>query len=605
MLPSINIERHRKLSVSNNLHDHAYTNRLAYAIIQELDRTDSTLGLELEKLTDKQKIKIITGLLSKNQEILKKQLLPLLSHLNLNQNSLMCVPEHFTKHDHNNSSDDHGFNPIVSLISHLLKKNGSVVAERTRNINILQNVMQQIPDFKIHIKAKVAILREIDLLLSKAMSDLSYHEPLTPLANNRFSGKISPCEFATAIQIESLDTSEYLMLALGLLQGALTGQQKISAELNEIRQLFLEIDYKNAINKIRETTHQYSHLLGPDLTHLIIHRSTNLSNVEIGRNYSRRFFENRLSQLFTGLETNLNAVSKISQFLVGRSVHTMEEVESAILSLPDYADASVYAQYTALVSESPLFQLHDRSDKLCYSTKGMECQGLTSGEVYTKNKGILPSNAPNFYDELSIEPMRNKVVDTVTTFEEDTGYSFSRPESSLVASLSGHTYLIVAMLEQYMLRHTDESDLQTHINLYIKSVIAVYLSHSYHSLLEVTDVFRESNVQEVFSKFNVVLDLSWCNEVIEKASYDTQEYTKTLCLKKAVNTSLNQHSIKNQTPIIKSDLLKEVAENKKDGFEKKTQEINLSNFSDSSNSFWFLRNKATVEGVIKTALPSI
>lgn len=506
----------------------------------ELKVEDSTFALELKLLPEEQKSSLIAALIANESIVFEEFLLPGLSRLNLGilVQSLARIAEH-----QNSDPVDCWLNPTINLlIAKILQANDDDPAANARNARILQSAMQQIPESKIHIKAKIALCKEINYFASKEISDYSYNESLIPLKMNRFSGTITIKEFKTAIQATPLDYSTYLMLTLGLLQNALAAQPDLQASLNAIRQLYLNIQYEEAIAKVTALATKHQVELGEELFELITNKSAQLVEVEIHKNYPRRFFENRLSQLHLGLNTALDSINKISQYF-GQEVHTIKMAETAILGIPFIADGQMHSRHRQLTSQSPLFQLHDRMDKSGFSDKDMErCGMVLNQEVLTKNKGALTSNAPNFYDELSEKEMRNRVVDITSTCEDDALYSFSRPRSAFIASLSGHSFLIVAALERYMQAYAQDKNLQIDINNYIKSVISVYLSHGYHSFFEVTDVFREPVVQEIFARFNVVLDLNWQDDLVEKASRDTQEYAKALCLRKILRTSIEMPS---------------------------------------------------------------
>ena len=405
-----------------------------------------------------------------------------------------------------------------------------------RGVRILTQAMQSIPESKIDIKSKVTLCKEIDYTLACCIHDYSYNESLHPLLHQRFSGNISAKAYKAAIQAVPLDYSEYIMLTLGLLQGILSSPQDF-IDLNQVRQLYLQVEYEKAIQKITNLAMQHQGLLG-EVYPLTVLSQKKLVEVEIYKNYTRRFFENRLSQLYFSGDLGVPSIHKISQYLIGSNTLRPEQIERSILGLADHVDQETTDRFRQIVKQSDLFKLHDRMDKLGFADKAMESLGIVGEKVYTRNRGVMTSNMPNFYDELSLWEMKNRVVDTTSTCEDITLYSFSRPRAVFVASLSGHTFLMVALLEKYMLAHANDPDLQTDICYYIKAIIAVYLSHGYHSYVEITDVFKDPVVQKVFSAFNVELDFMWTDALVQAASSDAQEYTKSLCLKRAMQFSL-------------------------------------------------------------------
>ena len=345
------------------------------------------------------------------------------------------------------------------------------------------------------------------------------------------------------------------MLTLGLLQGSLSGQP-VHLELNHIRQLYLNTDYEKAIEKIKEVADKHQSVLGIHLNNLIGNKSGQLVEVDIHKNYPRRFFENRLAQLHSGLQCNLESIDTISQHILKKPVRNAEEAEYAILNISeDMSNAlEIEMRVDDLKGQSTWYSMKDRFDKRGFSDKAMESVGeVHKEEVYSRNKGMLNSNAPNFYDELTEREIRNRVVDVASIYGEDVpGYSYSNPRGAFSGSFSGHCFKIVATLEMYMKEHIGDKNLTTDINNFLKSVVTSYISRGYHGFYEMTDVLKEPHIQKVFQDSGVELDLKWLDNIVDKASKDSQEYTKTLCLKKVVGSSLGKSGFFSKATIVET-----------------------------------------------------
>lgn len=521
----------------------------------KLTSQNDMLRSDLNLLSEEQKSSLIAALITNDSTTLKKILLPCLSKVKLD--TFAQHLDRITTHEQKEVSD-YWLNPTVRLlIAKMLETNIDDPNANARNARILQNAMQQIPESKIHIKAKVSLCREIDYSAASAISDYSYNESLEPLAMNRFSGNITLKEFKTAIQASPLDYSEYLMMTLGLFQNILAAQPDLQADLHVIRQLYLDTEYEEAIKIIIKLAAQHQAMLGEDLVKLITDKSAQLIEIDIHKNYSRRFFENRLSQFYTASPNDLESINKISQYIIKKEVSTIKEAEDAALYISEDASnlKEIKERVDKLKEQSDWYKMKDRYDKTGFSDKEMENAGeVGKEEIYSKNKGMLTSNAPNFYDELSNNEMRNKVVDVASIYGEDVeGYSYLNPRGAFAGSYSGHCFKIVATLERYMKEHTEDPDLSIDINCFIKRVVAAYIDRGYHGFREIVDVLKEPHIQKVFSDCGVLLDSSSLSEPMEKASRDTQEYTKALRLKKAVLSSISQMGLFSKPSSANSD----------------------------------------------------
>src|SRR5262249_29882766 len=60
----------------------------------------------------------------------------------------------------------------------------------------------------------------------------------------------------------------------------------------------------------------------------------------------------------------------------------------------------------------------------------------------------------------------------------------------------------------------------------------------YHSYSEMMDVLKEKNIQDVFARSGVAVDMRLPDEVLEKANADAQAYAKGVSLKNALNAEL-------------------------------------------------------------------
>lgn len=160
--------------------------------------------------------------------------------------------------------------------------------------------------------------------------------------------------------------------------------------------------------------------------------------------------------------------------------------------------------------------------------------------VYSRNIGVMKSFSPNFYDEISPGSLKNPIVDLTTVKQNSTGYSNTNQRVAFVGSISGHIYFIVAMLEKYINTHRTDANLNKDINNFIKAFMFTYMNRGYHNLLEMVHVFSDPQLQEIFKKNHIEIDLSFSDQdnLLKHALSDTQEYAKILSLKSTLHTEL-------------------------------------------------------------------
>lgn len=506
----------------------------------EFDKPNSGLKTALSSLSEREKTSLIRALLVNDKQAIKTLLSGQLDALKLSP-FIAVLPRLC---EHLNDTSDGWFNPIVAqmigaILSHDVMNPEAVM----QNKRIIQDAMQTISDSLLPIKTKFLICKAIDRQATREISDLSYNESITPLKKNQYSGAIKLESFLQAIKADPLDYSQFIMLTLGYLQTELSAVENIDVSLNHIRQLYLATNYEAAIKELAELSHTYQHQINAKAFKQINTRKGELVEVDIYRNFTRRYFENRVAQIFAGTELDLAVIDKMSQRFIHRPVTTVAEAESVVLSICDDPTFVTHARYQALKSQSETYQTKDRVDKVGFSDKSMESVGtILNEEIWSQSRGVMTSLSPTFFNERSRTAMRNRVVDVAETWDADFGYSFRNPRSAFVGSFSGHCYKIVVTLETYMKQHQTDAHLQRDVNHFLKAVVFSYIARGYHGYLELIDVLKEAHVQKVFTDLGVKLDLGWADGIVEKASKDTQEYTKQLCLKRTVMSGLLKFS---------------------------------------------------------------
>ena len=282
---------------------------------------------------------------------------------------------------------------------------------------------------------------------------------------------------------------------------------------------------------------------------------------ETEKNHTRRFFETRLSQYINGVthtqetikethkaghtpkeaqykrvteqedlkdifkEETHSAVNKILKFFLGDKciVDNPTDMETQIsIFANSYKNTTMFNKdeiehFEHLAKKSLFMAGRDRisrdKDSQIVERK-FEIKPEQVGEsVLNTSGGLMKSTTPTFYDA-QIEPIRNIITDTAKIEPKDESKSQwsrenHRERTAYAGSISGHTACIVGMLEKYMkdAKAKNDPNLQKDIELFLMQVIATYAKKSFHGMLEVIDVLHAKEIQEIFAKYNVAIDL--------------------------------------------------------------------------------------------------
>lgn len=490
-------------------------------IAQTLDDEESQLSRYLKTLSNNDKIALIRALILNDHNEIVKILSPA---INADITLLKKIPEHESNQCY---LDGNWLNDTVFKLINNMFKNKNKKNQEIEKIYIIQKVMESISDERIDLKSKRRISQEIDDITSERKMHLAYHETARYLSANRFSGNVNAKEFNDIVNNVSLDYSQYILISLGFLQKICNTDDDLEF-LKNIRLNYINSNYEAAIEGIK-SIFKKNHMSDCP-------KELNLQNVDIRKNYSRRFFEMRLAQLYYGQFDAINNINKIIRYFINEPIQE-EEVKDAILKIAELHDEDIEARHHVLQEESPLFQNRNRSVKPIYSTRTDESFGKKSESVYSKNPSVLLSNQPIFVDELLNNSLRNKAPD-INTYSNDSIYSAASSRSIYVAAISGHAYYMVAMLEKYMKDNSTDKELNNDVNNFIKAYIMSYVLHGYHSLHELTQLFEENNIKTIFEQYSVKIDLTWSDKLLEQASKDTQEYVKEVCKRQVLHQEL-------------------------------------------------------------------
>lgn len=502
-----------------------------------IEDSKSHLNTYLQSLNDEKKAELIAALLCNDGDKIVKFLQRVLL-LDYAKHKLPLAELRYLPKLSAHSVDKSLFNATIKklITATLVKANGSMLGKANISI-ILQKAFQSIPDTTMTILVKKSICFRLAADVLDYILDFSYNESAPLLAKNQYRGDINIDQFAAAMAANHLDYSEFIILVLGLMEKNVKINNTMKSALQRIKQYYLTTDYESAIEEIRMLVEKNKNVFGIALAQDIINKIPLLKEISINKNHIRRFFENRLAQLYGGQAIDIHAINKISQCLLAIPTNSVNEVENIILRIAEETE-TVRENIVDLKANSFLYSSKDRCYKPGFTPKEEDLSQAGSQTIYSATPGLGLSTTPMFYNETSQKPLINKVVDSNTISDENTGYSRLQKRAAYASSISGHMYGMVAIMDRYMLYYAQDPNLEKDINQFFKTVISVWIRRGYHSLLEATDVLNEPHIQLVFKNRGVKLDLTWPQAILDQALQDTQEYAKAICIKKSMQEQL-------------------------------------------------------------------
>lgn len=427
---------------------------------------------------------------------------------------------------------------------------------------IIEDALQSIPDQKISTRLK----KEIQMILSEglvtqhSLNQLHYRvqfqRSLSPLAKNRYSGDRMDDKMLQQLLKTTLDSSEFIVLISSYISSHyrklnVSVPNDIEIQLQVVRQNYLMTKYETSIFILRNICSTLFTQEKPELVGKIENKCHALQEINMHKNAVRRFFENCVAQLFIGQFIDLNTVNKFSKYFLGHAISSKDEVERAVISVAELNDKHLLERHEQIKKMSSTYKTRDvvskKDSTRPFLKKKDEYAGKSGPTVLSSNRGVMTSLSPNFPDEVSTQhPIRNRLPDITTNTHDEKGYSTTHPRGAHVASISGHTYYLAAILLQYIDAHKidphkkmDVNHITQDVNNFIKAYISIYVSKGFHGILEVMHAFTEDRyVKQLFELRGVLIKTEFPSSVLASAFKDTQEYAKVLCLKKSVHEEL-------------------------------------------------------------------
>lgn len=507
----------------------------------------SELTLRLQSLDEKTKVALIKALITNDHKVFCHILFP--------KKRDTLIRRSITMHGTNEGTSQWLNQTCKTIIECLFRNKDGELLTLWESQHLLSVAMREIPDVFIDLPSKYTI--HAQLLPLPPTVQIAYDEPLTPLAKNRFSGTIPLDEFTQAIDTNEVDISEFIFLTLGVLQKFVKDNKEINRILQNCRHQYIAGHYEEAINLINQVCQEQENIIGNKMCLAIMRGQMKIRDVSFHQNYSRRFLENRIAALYQGQgigKEAINAMNDIARpifvdFFTEESGNEIaestliesfkdasspEEAISLLLTLDEmYTEDMVQLEFE-LKESSQSWAERDRVRRKGFISEFHTALGLKGNTVYTRNRGIMRSSQPNYQDELSENPLKNKGADIYTSprFSDENAQTHS---AVYIADISGHAFGIASMLMIYLGKNEGLSTNSQNVNHFLKIFTSTYISLGFHSLLEVIEVFNQPHIKKIFEEKGVVLDLNWPDAIIEQAFKDTQEYTRKLCKQRALN----------------------------------------------------------------------
>jgi len=407
---------------------------------------------------------------------------------------------------------------------------------------VFSEILTSIPDTFINIQDKIKLIKDMDSETNMNNMDIAYVELVRPVYGAKTSGDVSLEEFIAATKDPNLDASQFILLTLGVMQTFPMHDDSVADVLDAIRKSYVDLDYESALEMIagicksKYSNNSIIKAIASVVQHPVL-------DVEIEENFSRRYFENRLAAVYHGRLNQFESIDRIARYYLPKHepITSHYAVMQAVSELAEAKDAGLSKKMNELKNQSSMWKNRGRYLKSGFATPEKEKFGEKSDTILNSSGGVMKSIQPNFPDELLSKPIRSNQADIHTfDLDETDSYPVLHPRGAYAASLSGHTFLAAALLLEYAETHRDSKTLEVDINNYIKSFVSRYISHGYHGLTEVLDVFNEPHIKAMFKSYGVKLDYVWSKEVLDAAFQDTQTYTKQLCMKAAVHAELRE-----------------------------------------------------------------
>ncbi|QSH41927.1 hypothetical protein P0136_05505 [Lentisphaerota bacterium ZTH] len=398
-------------------------------------------------------------------------------------------------------------------------------------IQFMRQLLKSIPDEVMHPNRKRGILLQFNKKLSRSISDLTFYEPAKYISESARPDSIPLKKYNTLVRAADLNDSEFIILTVGVLKNFLNNPGYATKIIN----LYYEYEYAEAKKEIRQILQHHRNYFPRQLCEALsfgLENSRTVTNKCL--NSTRRYFETRLAQYHLGHDMNLRLVNDVISVYSRMRLTAREQAEQAILT---WSDSEKHEKYVRLFYErklkkaSELYPIKDRAVKSGFLTKrDLSRRGQASQAVMSHQRGLMTTKDPYFRDEITSRAQVNRIPDIYTHSFQEGMYPMQRSNAVYSASLSGHMYFVVGLLEKFMSKYTSFG--QDAVNEFLLATIAVYAKNGFHSNYEILDVLHEPHIIKRFGSYGINLNLHFKPYALNCALRDTLAYTSQYTTKR-------------------------------------------------------------------------
>ena len=359
-----------------------------------------------------------------------------------------------------------------------------------------------------------------------------------------------------------LDDSEFFLLTYSLLQHlaaakpgtnviSLNQQQQAAQLASELGKAYMALDYNKCFNLIDKKLYGQNSIFKYTPFHYVCNViKPYVDRPEPERNYSRRYFEENLSQrilhelLVNQWKSTQCLIQKISDTTVHMKIDTLEDAIFALSNLthtlshkpwtdatpedkqdckkflvdewlwPHKADGSRDEENLNLLQQASLRRLQDpvfATRGLIYKD-GVKHKAQIAREAdygsmfYSRQLGPIKANQPMPFDRHAPCNILNKQTDIVDYWKDRPAYPPAHKVIPFVSSISGHSvWQSFALLDhlQEAFKTSSPEQIQKDISKLFLMTAAMFNLEGYHSLFEVFNVLELNAIKPVFERFGI------------------------------------------------------------------------------------------------------
>ena len=398
----------------------------------------------------------------------------------------------------------------------------------------LSNNMEQKPSAKK--EEKMMLLNSIDAQVKERLEQIKppTKRKLSPAMQLKEGNVANNAEsYLQALKSPNLDSSNYILLSTKILEIKLGGAVK--SDIDKIKKAYLEFDYDHAMNLIKKLCIDNEKMQDGKF---IIRKLKDVIDAPTA-NPSRRYFETQLSQqLWNNQDKNaIESIGRLGTFM--KEMNAQMPTPAKVTNLEEAAqvvDLTRDFGYKTPVVNKLMDELRDNPVSISQTKDRGDEKPEKLGSM---NPGVMRSYMRMPHNERFVKPEMGRIVDRNTIDSQKPGYSTKRKEVPFVNSISGTTYRMVAALAKYVEKHPEEPKLQQDVNNLTRSWVGFACMNGFHSYAELMDVLKEDQVQDLFTKRNLKLNVDFTpKDILDRSFESSANYARVIGLQQQVGSDI-------------------------------------------------------------------